>query len=65
MRGGPLVTMTNGQSPDGKEQSATREEIKEWDEENDDPHPVFDVPHRPERISGDDFIESKDTDDDE
>lgn len=31
--------------------SATREEIEEWNEENDEPHPVFQVDHRPERIS--------------
>jgi len=31
------------------ERSATSEEIAEWDEEHDGPHPVFSVPHRPER----------------
>ena len=30
---------------------ATAEEIRDWNEENDDPHPVFAVPYRPERIA--------------
>lgn len=35
---------------DGKtEMFATAEEIEEWDEENDEPHPIFEVEHRPER----------------
>lgn len=37
------------ETTDDTDRSATREEIMEWDEENDGPHPVFDVPHRPER----------------
>lgn len=32
-----------------KQESATAEEIEEWEEENDEPHPIFDVDHRPER----------------
>ncbi len=31
------------------ERSATAEEIREWEEEHDEPHPVFKVEHRPER----------------
>jgi len=31
------------------EKSATGEEIEAWGEENEEPHPVFEVPHRPER----------------
>jgi len=31
------------------ERSATREEIEEWEEEHDEPHPVFEVDHRAER----------------
>jgi len=34
---------------DGTTQSATAEEIQEWQEENDTPHPIFQVEHRPER----------------
>lgn len=33
------------------EQSATSDEIDEWNENNDEPHPVFEVEHRPERIT--------------
>jgi len=40
-------------------QKVTAEEIREWEEEHDEPHPVFEVNHRPERISGDDFWETK------
>lgn len=29
--------------------SATAKEIQKWSEENDEPHPVFEVPNRPER----------------
>lgn len=39
--------------------SATSEEIKEWEEEHDELHPIFQVEHRPERISGDDFWEER------
>lgn len=28
---------------------ATNEELQEWNTEHDEPHPVFEVPHRPER----------------
>ena len=28
----------------------TKEEIEEWEEEHDEPHPVFRVDHRPERV---------------
>lgn len=35
----------------GTQQSATSEEIEAWDNEHDEPHPVFAVPHRPERKS--------------
>lgn len=31
--------------------TVTKEEIEEWEEEHDEPHPVFQVDHRPERIS--------------
>lgn len=31
--------------------SATAEDIQEWDEHNDEPHPVFSVDHRPERVN--------------
>lgn len=45
-------TDSNG-AKDGRrtshEESATAKEIREWSEENDEPHPVFEVPHRPER----------------
>jgi hypothetical protein len=35
---------------DGKtEMSATAAEIEEWEEEHDEPHPIFEVEHRPER----------------
>lgn len=47
------------QSDADTERSATREEIREWDEEHDEPHPVFRVPHRPERVSGDEYWETK------
>ncbi|WP_323192395.1 hypothetical protein [Halostella sp. PRR32] len=39
----------SGTSTSGTERSATAEEIEEWDEEHDEPHPVFEVDHRPER----------------
>lgn len=29
--------------------SATPEEIEKWEKEHDEPHPVFQVDHRPER----------------
>lgn len=29
--------------------SASSDQIEEWDEEHDEPHPVFRVDHRPER----------------
>lgn len=31
-------------------ESATAEEIREWEDEHDEPHPVFEVEHRPERV---------------
>lgn len=34
---------------DDETRSATAEEIREWNAENDEPHPVFEVEHRPER----------------
>jgi hypothetical protein len=34
---------------DTQEMSATSEEIEEWEEEHEEPHPVFEVNHRPER----------------
>lgn len=37
------------ESENQTDRSATAEEINEWGEENDEPHPVFEVPHRPER----------------
>jgi len=39
----------NDQSQSGTTQSATAKEIQEWQEENDAPHPIFQVEHRPER----------------
>lgn len=35
----------------GEHRQATAEEIREWNEENDEPHPVFAVPHQPERLT--------------
>lgn len=51
----------NSDSESGKctsdtSQTATSEEIEEWEEENDEPHPIFEGHHRPERtqvVSGD------------
>lgn len=34
-----------------EKQSATSDEIAEWNKNNDEPHPVFEVSHRPERHS--------------
>lgn len=39
----------NEDQPKTADQTATREEISEWEEEHDEPHPIFEVPHRPER----------------
>jgi len=57
--GGPVVMADggDGQSVRGTEQSATPEEIQEWEDEHDEPHPVFEVPHRPERESLDIVVE--------
>lgn len=40
--------MEEGENPNRKV-SATSEEIEEWNETHDEPHPVFRVNHRPER----------------
>lgn len=34
---------------DKTERSVTSEEIEQWRDEHDEPHPVFEVDHRPER----------------
>lgn len=34
---------------DTQDMSATSEEIEKWEEEHEEPHPVFEVNHRPER----------------
>jgi hypothetical protein len=44
-------------SSDSSTVSATPEEIEKWNAEHDEPHPVFQVEHRPERKS----LNNKDT----
>lgn len=44
-----VIEVPSDESTRGTERSATAEEIREWEEEHDEPHPVFEVPHRPER----------------
>lgn len=51
-------------STEQTKRSATSEEIEEWNEENDEPHPVFAVPHRPERVAISDLTESEEMLDD-
>lgn len=44
-----LVSYTMGSSDSTSTVSATSEEIEEWNAEHDEPHPVFQVEHCPER----------------
>jgi len=45
---GPVAATDGGENI--QTESATREEIDEWDDNHDEPHPVFDVPHKPVRV---------------
>lgn len=47
------------------EEFATAQEVREWEAKHDEPHPVFRVPHRPERHQIEfDYSSDEETDED-